>query len=67
MPEGKENESFHYVYFHTLLYMNMYKKINKYPKENMKKKTVRNNKLSKFARFKINTQKSVAFLYSNNK
>lgn len=67
MPEGKENESFHYVYFHTLLFVyERVLKINKYPKENMKK-TLRNNKLTKFARFKINTQKSVAFLYSNNK
>jgi hypothetical protein len=30
------------------------------------KKTVRNDKLTKVAEYKISTQKSVAFLYANN-
>ena len=30
------------------------------------KKTVRNNKYSKLSKYKINMQKSIAFLYTNN-
>ena len=35
------------------------------PKDSIKK-TVRNNKYSKLSKYKINMQKSIAFLYTNN-